>query len=125
MLFRSIEARDLEIGLDRVLLRALLGVEVADLEPDSDVLRILVDDPQVLLHRLVDLSLIDKLAGRIHDLFFVKGHGVLGGPRVTHHNAQAHGNMPRALKKGTAPEAKGSRNSTRVFLALRGAPAHM
>ena len=71
-----IEARDLLIGVDRVLLRALLRVEVADLEPHADVLRILLDDPQVLLHRFVDLSLVDKLPGRIHDLVFVEGHAL-------------------------------------------------
>ena len=77
-----IEARDLEVRLGRVLLRALLRVEVADLEPDADVLRILLDDPQVLLDRLVELALLDKLPGRIHDLFFVEGHGRLQPPRV-------------------------------------------
>ena len=93
-----IEARDLEIRLGRVLLRALLRVEVADLQPHADVLRIFLNDPQVLLHRFVDLPLIDKLAGRIHDLFFVEGHGRLlpPGRDVVAASRQAHGSMPGA-----------------------------
>jgi hypothetical protein len=77
-----IEARDLEVRVGRFLLGALLRVEVADLEPDADVLRILVDDPQVLLHRFVDLALIDKFTGCIHDLFFIQGHELQQPPAV-------------------------------------------
>src|ERR1051325_8615051 len=101
-----IEPRDLEIGLDRVLFRALLGVEVADLEPDPDVLGVLVNDAEVLLDRLVDLTLVDKLARRIHDLFFVKGHGPPQPPGAKHHTnvlargPSSDGSMPRASLKG-------------------------
>ena len=40
-----VEARDLQIGVGRFLFRALLRVEVADLQPHADVLRIFGDDP--------------------------------------------------------------------------------
>ncbi len=94
-----IEARDLQVRLDRVLLRTLLRVEITDLQPDADVLRILVDDPQVLLHRLVDLSLVDKLAGRIHDLFFVEGHGCSVAPDAVKRGAN-HDAIGDALRTG-------------------------
>jgi hypothetical protein len=96
-----IELRDLQVGLDRVLLRAPLGVEIADLQPDANVLGILVDDAQVLLDRLVDLALVDELPRRIHDLFFVKGHGALPLPGAVHHTnvlargPSVDGSMPR------------------------------
>jgi hypothetical protein len=70
-----IEARDLEVRVGGLLLLALARVQVADLEPHADVLRIFADDAQVLLDRLVDLALLDELAGPLHHLLFVEGHG--------------------------------------------------
>src|SRR4029453_2628896 len=67
------ELGDLEIGIGRVLLAAALRVEVADLEPDPDVLRVLLDDLEVLLDRLVDLTLLDRLPGGVHHLILIDG----------------------------------------------------
>ena len=70
----AVELRDLEIGLGRLGLGALFGVQVADLEPDADVLRVLLNDLEVLLDRLVGVTLLDELAGRIHGLVLVESH---------------------------------------------------
>jgi hypothetical protein len=71
----AVELGDLEVRLGRLGLRPLLRVQVADLQPDADVFRIVLDDLQVLLDRAVGLPLLDVLARRVHDLAFVEGHG--------------------------------------------------
>src|SRR6185436_20094192 len=75
-----VELRDLEVRLGRLLLGVPLRVEVADLQPDPDVLRILLDDAQVLLDRLVELALLDELLRGLHDLVLIDGHGATTPP---------------------------------------------
>ncbi len=71
----AVELGDAEIGLGRLRLAPLLGVEVPELQPDADVLRVLFDDLCVLLDRLVELPLLDELLGGLHGLVLVDGHG--------------------------------------------------
>jgi hypothetical protein len=71
----AVELRHLEVRVGGLLLGALLGVEVAELEPDADVLGVFLDDLQVFLDRLVELPLLDELLRYLHDLVLVDGHG--------------------------------------------------
>ena len=69
-----IELRDLCIGLGRLGLLAQLGVKVANLEPDPDVLIVVGDDFEVLLDRLFELALFDQLLGAGDQFVFVGRH---------------------------------------------------
>ncbi len=73
-------AGDLQVRLGRLLLLALAGMQVADLQPDADVGGVLLDDAEVLLDRLVELTLVDELPRRVHDLLFVEGHAATSPP---------------------------------------------
>ena len=69
-----IELRDLCIGLGRLGFLAELGVKVANLEPDADVLVVVGDDLQVFLDRLFELALFDQLLGAGDQFVFVARH---------------------------------------------------
>src|SRR5262249_34969792 len=71
----AIELGDFNVGLGGLALRALFRIQVANLQPDADVLGVVLDDLQVLLDRLVSLAPFDKLLGGFHDLILIYGHG--------------------------------------------------
>jgi len=98
-----VEARHLEVGLGGLLLLALAREQVADLQPDPDVLRLFTDDAQVLLDRLVELALVDEATGRVHGLLFVEGHGSADLRRWRGTTGRAHGRVVGQQVQGYVP----------------------
>ena len=72
-----VELPDLLVGRDRVGVGLHLRLDVADLEQDPGIVRILLDDLLVLDDRLVVFLLLDKLLGGFEHLFAVDRHGLL------------------------------------------------
>ena len=61
------------------LAKEMAEQQLCELLQHADVVRIHLQDPLELLHRLLELTLPDQLRGRLHDLVFVHGVGGLGG----------------------------------------------